>query len=75
LTGRGVGVSDGDTITVLDANREQYKIRPGGIDAPEKGQAFGNASRKCMAELALGKQAKAAVDRIGLWQDRNPMAP
>ena len=34
LSGTVVGVSDGDTITVLDANREQYKIRVAGIDAP-----------------------------------------
>ena len=34
LSGTVVGVSDGDTITVLDANREQHKIRVGGIDAP-----------------------------------------
>jgi endonuclease YncB( thermonuclease family) len=27
LTGMVVGVADGDTITVLDANREQHKIR------------------------------------------------
>lgn len=34
LSGTVVGVSDGDTITVLDANREQHKIRVAGIDAP-----------------------------------------
>ena len=38
LTGTVVGVADGDTITVLDANREQRKIRLAGIDAPEKAQ-------------------------------------
>lgn len=37
LTGRVVGIADGDTITVLDANHQQYKIRLSGIDAPEKG--------------------------------------
>ena len=35
LSGTVVGVSDGDTITVLDANREQHKIRVAGIDAPD----------------------------------------
>ena len=35
---RVVGVADGDTITVLDGNEVQLKIRLGGIDAPEKGQ-------------------------------------
>jgi len=31
LTGTVVGVADGDTITVLDANREEHKIRLGGL--------------------------------------------
>lgn len=35
LFGTVVGVSDGDTITVLDANREQHKVRVAGIDAPD----------------------------------------
>ena len=45
LTGRVVKVSDGDTITLLDATNAQSKIRLNGIDAPEKSQAFGEASR------------------------------
>jgi len=36
LTGHVVGVTDGDTITVLDASKTQHKIRVAGIDAPEK---------------------------------------
>jgi endonuclease YncB( thermonuclease family) len=46
LTGTVVGVADGDTITVLDANRVQHKIRLGGIDAPEKAQPFGQRSKE-----------------------------
>ena len=38
LTGRVVGVPDGDSITVLDAERQQHKIRLAGIDAPERGR-------------------------------------
>jgi len=34
-----VGVSDGDTITLLDEGKAQRKVRINGIDAPEKGQA------------------------------------
>ena len=36
LRGRVVAVSDGDTVTVLDAERHQHKVRLAGIDAPEK---------------------------------------
>ncbi len=41
VEGRVVGISDGDTITILDAAHQQQKIRLDGIDAPEKEQAFG----------------------------------
>lgn len=34
ISGRVVSVSDGDTLTVLDADHQQIKIRLSGIDAP-----------------------------------------
>ncbi len=49
LTGRVVGVADGDTITVLDADDQQHKIRLGGIDAPEKAQPFGQRAKERMS--------------------------
>jgi endonuclease YncB( thermonuclease family) len=55
LTGRVVGVHDGDTIKVLDANRQQHKIRLAGIDAPESRQAFGTRSRQNLSSLVFGK--------------------
>lgn len=58
LTGRVVGVTDGDTITVLDGNNTQHKIRLGGIDAPEKKQAFGNVSKKSLSDLVYDKRVE-----------------
>lgn len=52
---RVVGVSDGDTVTVVDTANVQHKIRLMGIDAPEKKQAFGTASRQNLANLVFGK--------------------
>jgi sugar (pentulose or hexulose) kinase len=37
FVGRVVGVSDGDTITVLTQNNQSYKVRLANIDAPEMG--------------------------------------
>jgi endonuclease YncB( thermonuclease family) len=34
-SGKVVGISDGDTITVLRTGRSQVKVRLHGIDAPE----------------------------------------
>lgn len=55
LNGTVVGITDGDTITVLDNNKQQHKIRLMGIDAPEKAQAFGAASKKALSDLIYQK--------------------
>ena len=56
LSGRVVGVHDGDTITVLDANRTQHKIRLAGIDAPELKQAFGSRSKQNISKWVYNRQ-------------------
>jgi endonuclease YncB( thermonuclease family) len=50
---RVVGVSDGDTLTVLTAEKRQVKIRLAGIDAPESGQDFGQRAKQAVSELAF----------------------
>lgn len=68
ITGKVVGVSDGDTITVLDGDRTQFKIRVAGIDAPEKAQAFGQRSKEAMSTLVFGKDVEVITskrDRYG----------
>ncbi len=65
---RIVGVSDGDTLTALSASRRQLKCRLYGIDAPEKKQAYGQASKISLATLSYGRPAWIAVvgrDRYG----------
>ena len=68
VTGRVVGVADGDTITVLDADKVQHKIRLAGIDAPEKKQPFGNRSKESLSELTFDKTVAVETtkrDRYG----------
>ena len=48
LVGKTVGISDGDTITVL-VDRREVKVRVAGIDAPEKKQAFGQRSKESLS--------------------------
>jgi micrococcal nuclease len=125
LVGKVIGITDGDTITILQDN-VQYKIRLLDIDAPEKKQAFGQASKQFLSTLIAGKivhvtyhkydrnkrvlgtvycdgkninelmvqngmawhfkkysssaifsnlELKARQQKIGLWQDINPIAP
>lgn len=54
LTGRVVAVTDGDTLTILDAGNQRHRVRVAGIDAPEKKQAFGQRSKMFLWELAFG---------------------
>ncbi|HEX4142983.1 MAG TPA: thermonuclease family protein [Pirellulales bacterium] len=56
IRGKVVRIADGDTITVLDANKVQHKIRLAEIDAPEKGQAFGTKSKERMSEKVGDKE-------------------
>lgn len=67
LHGSIVGISDGDTITVL-APLETVKVRINGIDAPEKHQAFGERSKQNLYAMAYQKDAHLEchkTDRYG----------
>ena len=68
ISGRVVAVADGDTLTVLDENHQQHKIRLAGIDAPEKAQPFGQVGKQKLSEFCYMKQANVEVintDRYG----------
>lgn len=68
ITGKVVGVHDGDTITLLADDRIQVKVRLAGIDAPELKQPFGNASKQELSRLVFGKEVRVedkGKDRYG----------
>jgi endonuclease YncB( thermonuclease family) len=68
LTGKVVGITDGDTITVLDAEKHQHKIRLEGIDAPESGQPFGTQAKKALSDKVFGKEVaikESGKDKYG----------
>ncbi len=67
LTGRVVGVADGDTLTVL-VDRTEHRVRLAEIDAPEKRQAWGERAKQSLADLCFNAEATVAVaskDRYG----------
>ena len=59
ITGRVVGIADGDTLTLLDATHQQHKIRLIGIDAPEKAQDFGQKAKTSLSAMAFNQDATA----------------
>ena len=77
LTGRVVGIADGDTLTLLDDTKTQHKIRLSGIDSPEKSQPFGQHCKKSLSDLAYDRVATVEttkLDRYGraigkVWVD------
>jgi endonuclease YncB( thermonuclease family) len=54
FTARVVGVTDGDTLTVLHA-RHSATVRLVGVDAPEKRQAYGDSAKRFTADLAFDR--------------------
>jgi micrococcal nuclease len=64
ITGKVIGVTDGDTIDVLDATKRPRRIRLGGIDAPEKAQPFGNRSKEHLSDLVFGKQVEVQSHKL-----------
>jgi endonuclease YncB( thermonuclease family) len=68
LTGRVVGIADGDTITVLDSTNDPHKVRLAGIDAPEKGQPFGNVAKQNLARLVASKAVSVEYVKFDRYQ-------
>lgn len=61
ITGKVVGVHDGDSITVLAAGNLQLKVRLEGIDAPELKQPFSTQSKQALSGLVFGKTVNLLV--------------
>lgn len=67
FNGKVVAVLDGDTIEVMRSGKA-VRLRLNGIDAPEKSQAFGNASKKFTSDRLFDKVVKVlstGTDRYG----------
>ncbi len=68
LSGRVVGITDGDTLTLLTVDRVQVKVRLAEIDAPEARQPYGQRAKQALAALAFGREVDVSVvdqDRYG----------
>jgi len=54
-------VTDGDTISVLTADNQTIRLRLKGIDAPERGQPFGNNAKQFLSDLVFGESVRVVV--------------
>jgi endonuclease YncB( thermonuclease family) len=67
FTGKVVGISDGDTLSVL-RDGKAVKVRLYGVDTPEKAQAFGTQARKFTSDLVFQQIVTVQIrstDRYG----------
>ena len=64
LQGQVIHVADGDTITLQDGQKREYKLRLAYIDAPEKAMPFGNDARRNLANLVERQQVEAKIDDV-----------
>src|SRR5438445_6022613 len=60
FTGKVVGISDGDTMSVLREGKA-VKVRLYGVDAPEKAQDFGTKARQLTAALVFQKEVTIVI--------------
>lgn len=66
-----VGISDGDTLKVkcaTDRGHQSLTVRLAEIDAPEKGQPFGQRSKQHLSDLCFRRNAEVRTtsrDRYG----------
>lgn len=68
LTGRVVGVTDGDTLTVLGDGHRPVKVRLAEIDTPESRQPWGKRAKQALSQKVFGKDVEVEVldiDRYG----------
>ena len=61
LSGKVVKIADGDTLTILDAQRVKHKIRLDGIDTPEYDQPHFGAAKRALSKLVANKTVGITV--------------
>lgn len=61
ISGKVVGIADGDTLTLLNQEKQQLHVRLVGIDCPEKSQAFGNRAKKELSAKVFGQNVEVEV--------------
>lgn len=68
VLGEVVRIADGDTLTVLTAEKRQVKVRLASIDTPERRQPWGSKARQALADKVFRQQVRVRVtdlDRYG----------
>lgn len=68
LQGEVVGISDGDTLTLLTSEQRQVKVRLAQLDTPERHQPYGSRAKQALADKVFRRRITVqveAIDRYG----------
>ncbi|MGD9332580.1 MAG: thermonuclease family protein [Desulfobacterales bacterium] len=68
IAARVIGVTDGDSVIVLEDGNNRVKIRLHGVDCPEIGQASGAEAKNFTSGLSFGKAIEyrlVGIDKFG----------
>lgn len=68
IEGNVTHIADGDTFTMLTADKTEIKVRLYGIDCPERGQDFSRVARQFLHDLIAGTTVTVQLvetDRYG----------
>jgi endonuclease YncB( thermonuclease family) len=65
ISGKVVGIKDGDSFVLLDDDRIQHQVRLAGIDAPERSQSYGHVAKRSLSNMIFGKTIQV------VWQTRD----
>lgn len=68
LYGVVVGITDGDTFTLLTPAKEKGKIRLAEIDTPERGQPFGKWAKEQLSALVFQKDVAVLVMDVDRYE-------
>jgi endonuclease YncB( thermonuclease family) len=64
IEGRVIGITDGDTFTLLTPDLRQVRIRVAEIDAPERGQPYASRARQQLADLIFEKEVTVPIQVV-----------
>ncbi|WP_295445459.1 thermonuclease family protein [uncultured Thiodictyon sp.] len=67
IVGKVVGITDGDTLTLLTPQNLQVKVRLSDIDTPESKQPYGSRAKQALSDIAFGKIARIDVHTTDLY--------
>lgn len=63
-----MGIADGDTFTLLTADKKQIKVRLAEIDTPERAQPFGTRARQALSDMIFAKDVLVIQQDIDRYE-------